>query len=82
MHAVPLYLAVPYRRQFWTLYRLGKVVKDKRNTIYSPLDGQPCADHDRATGEGVNPQDYTLVKLEVAELTGGCSVPHDISCTL
>jgi len=58
------------RWQFWTLYRLGKVIKDKRNTIYSPLDGQPCADHDRATGEGVNPQDYTLIKLAVAELTG------------
>ncbi len=41
-----------------------------RNTIYSPLDGQPCADHDRATGEGVGPQDYTLIKLEVKELTG------------
>ncbi len=24
--------------------------------VYSPLDGQPCADHDRATGEGVGPQ--------------------------
>lgn len=58
------------RRQFWTLYRLGKVIKDKRNTIYSPLDGQPCADHDRATGEGVNPQEYTLIKLEALELPG------------
>jgi hypothetical protein len=43
----------------------------RSNTIYSPLDGQPCADHDRATGEGVGPQDYTLIKLEVQEpLTG------------
>jgi leucyl-tRNA synthetase len=35
--------------------------------IYSPRDGQPCADHDRAEGEGVAPQDYTLVKMEVLE---------------
>jgi leucyl-tRNA synthetase len=34
------------------------------------LDGQPCADHDRATGEGVGPQDYTLIKLRALELPG------------
>ena len=38
--------------------------------MYSPKDGQPCADHDRASGEGVNPQDYTLVKMEALELPG------------
>ncbi len=40
------------------------------NVVYSPLDGQPCADHDRSTGEGVNPQEYVLIKLEVLELNG------------
>ncbi|PKU75434.1 leucyl-tRNA synthetase [Dendrobium catenatum] len=44
---------------------MGKIVKDMRYTIYSPLDGQPCADHDRASGEGVQPQDYVLIKMEV-----------------
>ncbi|KAI3968077.1 hypothetical protein MKX01_015597 [Papaver californicum] len=44
---------------------MGKIVKDLRYAIYSPLDGQPCADHDRASGEGVLPQDYTLIKMEV-----------------
>ena len=38
--------------------------------MYSPKDGQPCADHDRASGEGVNSQDYTLVKMEALELNG------------
>lgn len=38
-------------------------------TIYSPKDGQPCMDHDRATGEGVGPQEYTLIKLKVLEPT-------------
>ena len=33
-------------------------------------DGQPCADHDRASGEGVGPQEYTLIKLRALELPG------------
>jgi leucyl-tRNA synthetase len=33
----------------------GKIVKDNRYAIFSPLDKQPCADHDRASGEGVLP---------------------------
>ena len=56
--------------QFHTLLRAGKIVKDKRYAVFSPLDGQPCADHDRATGEGVGPQDYTLIKMRVLELKG------------
>lgn len=53
--------ANPYYDSFvrWQLTALkerGKVVKDKRFAVYSPKDGQPCADHDRTSGEGVNPQ--------------------------
>ncbi|KAE8722265.1 putative serine/threonine-protein kinase [Hibiscus syriacus] len=51
--------------QMRKLKSMGKIVKDMRYTIYSPLDGQPCADHDRATGEGVQPQEYTIIKMEV-----------------
>ena len=39
--------------------------------MYSVLDGQVCADHDRASGEGVGPQEYTLIKLRVLELKVG-----------
>ncbi|CAA0820552.1 Unknown protein [Striga hermonthica] len=53
------------RWQVRKLKDMGKIVKDLRYTIYSPLDGQPCADHDRASGEGVIPQEYTLIKMEV-----------------
>ncbi|KAL6960297.1 leucine--tRNA ligase [Sarracenia purpurea var. burkii] len=53
------------RWQMRKLKQMGKIVKDLRYTIYSPLDGQPCADHDRASGEGVLPQEYTLIKIEV-----------------
>ncbi|KAJ3049540.1 cytosolic leucyl tRNA synthetase [Rhizophlyctis rosea] len=37
----------------------------ERYTIYSPLDGQPCMDHDRSQGEGVGVQEYTGIKLQV-----------------
>ncbi|KAG0496450.1 hypothetical protein HPP92_001141 [Vanilla planifolia] len=53
------------RWQMRKLKGMNKIVKDMRFTIYSPLDGQPCADHDRASGEGVLPQDYLLIKMEV-----------------
>ncbi|MED6176283.1 hypothetical protein PIB30_086621 [Stylosanthes scabra] len=53
------------RWQMRKLKSMGKVVKDVRYTIFSPLDGQPCADHDRASGEGVQPQEYTIIKMEV-----------------
>ncbi|XP_008788336.1 leucine--tRNA ligase, cytoplasmic [Phoenix dactylifera] len=53
------------RWQMRKLKGMGKIVKDMRYTIYSPLDGQPCADHDRASGEGVQPQEYVLIKMEI-----------------
>lgn len=62
-----------------TLDVQGKIVKDKRYAVYSPKDGQPCADHDRASGEGVGPQEYTLIKMEALELPGklaALEVPH------
>ncbi len=36
--------------------------------MYSPKDGQPCADHDRASGEGAKPQDYVLIKMRALDL--------------
>ncbi|KAH6579719.1 hypothetical protein BASA61_010062 [Batrachochytrium salamandrivorans] len=55
------------RWQFNTLRALSpsKIQFGERYTIYSPLDGQPCMDHDRASGEGVGVQDYTAIKLQV-----------------
>ncbi|WRT64371.1 leucine-tRNA ligase [Kwoniella shivajii] len=55
------------RWQMNKLYQQGKVKFGKRYTIYSPKDGQPCMDHDRQSGEAVNPQEYTAVKMEVLE---------------
>ncbi|KAK6321988.1 leucine--tRNA ligase, cytoplasmic [Coregonus clupeaformis] len=53
--------------QFITLKERKKIKFGKRYTIYSPKDGQPCMDHDRQTGEGVGPQEYTLIKMKVVE---------------
>ena len=62
----------PYYDSFvrWQMNRLHalKYIKfGERYTIYSPKDGQPCMDHDRSSGEGVGPQEYTGIKMAVAE---------------
>lgn len=53
------------RWQMNKLHALGKIKFGERYTIYSPKDGQPCMDHDRQDGEGIGPQEYTAVKMEV-----------------
>lgn len=55
------------RWQFNTLKAKDKVTFGKRPAVYSILDGQPCADHDRSQGEGAVPQEYTGVKLRMLE---------------
>ncbi|KAI9760751.1 MAG: 2-isopropylmalate synthase [Chaenotheca gracillima] len=64
--------ANPYYDAFvrWQMNRLKELEKikyGKRETIYSPKDGQPCMDHDRSEGEGIGPQKYTGIKLKVKE---------------
>lgn len=60
------------RWQFNRLKEGGKIKFGKRPSVYSIIDGQVCADHDRASGEGVGPQEYTIIKLQVVE-----PYPHD-----
>ncbi|KAI9032188.1 hypothetical protein DFJ74DRAFT_653553 [Hyaloraphidium curvatum] len=64
--------ANPYYDSFirWQFNKLNalepkKVKFGERYTIYSPLDGQPCMDHDRQSGEGVGVQEYTGIKIRV-----------------
>ena len=61
------------RWQFENLRLQDKIAFGKRYTIYSPKDGQACADHERQEGEGVLPQEYTLIKMEVVR--GHADVP-------
>ena len=56
-----------FRWQFVKLKERNKIKFGKRYTIYSAKDGQPCMDHDRSSGEGVGPQEYTLIKMKVVK---------------
>jgi leucyl-tRNA synthetase len=53
--------------QFQRLKERNKIKFGKRYTIFSVKDNQPCMDHDRANGEGVGPQEYTLIKMKVLD---------------
>eukprot|EP01040_Poterioochromonas_malhamensis_P011908 gene11908-12993_t len=55
------------RWQFNQLKETARVKSGYRPSIYSVKDAQVCADHDRASGEGVIPQEYTLIKLRVVD---------------
>ncbi|CAO3660097.1 unnamed protein product [Rhizopus stolonifer] len=64
--------ANPYYDAFvrWQMRKLREMQKIKfgeRYTIYSIIDKQPCMDHDRASGEGLGPQEYTGIKMEVLD---------------
>src|SRR3989338_9279484 len=57
------------RWHFNTLHaQQDKLAFGTRYTIWSPTDNQPCMDHDRASGEGIKPTEYTAVKLKLAGL--------------
>lgn len=62
----------PYYDKFirWQFNKLrqGEFIKfGKRPSIYSIKDAQMCADHDRSEGEGVGPQEYTLIKMALVD---------------
>ena len=59
------------RWQFKLLKELDLLKFGTRPNVYSITDGQCCADHDRSSGEGVGPQEYTLVKLKIAAVPEG-----------
>lgn len=54
------------RWQFSHLKQSQAIKYGKRYSIYSPKDKQPCMDHDRASGEGVGPQERTLKKVKLS----------------
>ena len=69
-----------YYDQFvqWHMNKLKQhdfVAFGKRNAIFSMSEDQPCADHDRSCGEGLGPQEYTLIKLKLLD---GEKVPSGI----
>jgi leucyl-tRNA synthetase len=50
-----------------TMKANDKIFYGKKFTIFSELDNQPCADHDRSKGEGVKPQEYVGIKIKLLE---------------
>ena len=53
--------------QFRHLKAMKLIEFGERPSVFSERDLQICADHDRAKGEGVGPQEYTLIKLKLLE---------------
>jgi leucyl-tRNA synthetase len=66
------------RWQMNRLHEMGKIKFGERYTIYSVKDGQPCMDHDRQSGEGLGPQEYTAIKLEVIELAEAAKTKAEV----
>jgi len=63
--------------QFRHLKAADKLSFGKRYTIWSTHDNGPCQDHDRSSGEGVQAQEQTLIKIEVQNpLEQECLKPH------
>jgi len=55
------------RWHFNTLRKRERIAFGGRLSIFSPIDNQTCADHDRAEGEGVNLTEYALIKLKLQQ---------------
>lgn len=51
--------------QFKKLEQAGMLEFGTRYMIYDPDSKQPCSDHDRSIGEGVEPLEYSLIKLQL-----------------
>jgi len=53
--------------QFAKLLQHDKLFFGNRPSVFSERTMQVCADHDRASGEQVGPQNYTLIKMKILE---------------
>ena len=53
--------------QFNILKKKGKLHYGKKNIIFSILNNQPCAGHDRSIGEDVNPKEYVAIKIKLLD---------------
>ncbi|SCN61175.1 leucine--tRNA ligase, putative [Plasmodium chabaudi chabaudi] len=49
--------------QFNNLYKKNLIYYGSRITIFSRVNNQACADHERSEGEGVKCQEYILIKI-------------------
>jgi len=55
--------------QYTNLKEQGYVSKGTHPVVWCPRDKSPTGDHDRQVGEGVTPEEYTLIKYKLDEHT-------------
>jgi leucyl-tRNA synthetase len=55
--------------QYANLCEKGYVTKGTHPVVWCPKDKSPTGDHDRQVGEGVTPEEYTLIKYKLNENT-------------
>jgi leucyl-tRNA synthetase len=55
--------------QYLNLRDKGYVTRGTHPVVWCPKDKSPTGDHDRQVGEGVTPEEYTLIKYKLDEET-------------
>lgn len=55
--------------QYMVLRELGYVTRGTHPVVWCPKDQSPTGDHDRQVGEGVTPEEYTLIKYKLDDGT-------------
>jgi leucyl-tRNA synthetase len=55
--------------QYKNLKEKGYVTRGTHPVVWCPKDQSPTGDHDRQVGEGVTPEEYTLIKYKLGEHT-------------
>jgi leucyl-tRNA synthetase len=55
--------------QYLRLKELGFVTRGTHPVVWCPKDQSPTGDHDRQVGEGVTPEEYTLIKYRLEDGT-------------
>jgi leucyl-tRNA synthetase len=55
--------------QYKNLREKGYVTRGTHPVVWCPKDQSPTGDHDRQVGEGVTPEEYTLIKYKLDETT-------------
>ncbi|NLE05375.1 MAG: leucine--tRNA ligase, partial [Crenarchaeota archaeon] len=53
--------------QYANLCEKGYVTKGTHPVVWCPKDKSPTGDHDRQSGEGITPEEYTLIKYRLDE---------------
>ena len=55
--------------QYKNLQEKGYVTRGTHPVVWCPKDKSPTGDHDRQSGEGITPEEYTLIKYQLEEGT-------------